>query len=156
MARSKKSRNVTPYSMKGFPKHATTSPLTNDDEPDWSKMNINATSKNQPKLTDDVYKPTNLTEKEKENLKNYPDLYSGKKNLKARLQAVEEMADKGGDFVPIGAAMGLGSKVLQGDFGVDDLKKYGVKYLTKKANKVKKGAEKLLSGGKWIYDQLNK
>ena len=30
MVRSKKNRNVAPYSMKGFPKHATTSPLYND------------------------------------------------------------------------------------------------------------------------------
>ena len=59
-------------------------------------------------------------------------------------------------MIPVGAAMGLGSKVLQGDFGVDDLKKYGVKYITKKADKVKKGAEKLLSGGQWVYNQLNK
>ena len=41
MARSKKSRNTAPYSMKGFPAHATTSPLTNDDEIDYSKISAN-------------------------------------------------------------------------------------------------------------------
>ena len=41
MARSKKSRNAALYSMKGFPAHATTSPLTNDDEIDYSKISAN-------------------------------------------------------------------------------------------------------------------
>tara|TARA_R100000231_G_scaffold126524_1_gene97108 strand:- start:107 stop:592 length:486 start_codon:yes stop_codon:yes gene_type:complete len=161
MARSKKSRNVAPYSMKGFPKHATASPLTNDNEPDWSKMDITATSKNLPKLPDEVISRTELTDKQKKMKEKYPDLFKarhegGKNTLKARLQSVEQGMDMGGDMIPVGAAMGLGSKLLQGDFGVDDIKKYGVKYLTKKANKIKKGAEKLLSGGQWLYDKLNK
>ena len=162
MARSKKSRNVAPYSMKGFPKHATASPLTNDNEPDWSKMNINAKSENLPKLPDElIAKPPELTDKQKKMKEEYPELFharheGGKNNMKVRLQAVEQAMDAGGDMIPVGAAIGLGSKVLQGDFGVDDLKKYGVKYFTKKAAKVKKGAEKLLSGGQWLYDKLNK
>lgn len=41
MARSKKSRNVTPYSMKGFPTHATTSHLQdNHTWLDWGKSKL--------------------------------------------------------------------------------------------------------------------
>tara|TARA_R100000995_G_C3472496_1_gene119069 strand:+ start:794 stop:1276 length:483 start_codon:yes stop_codon:yes gene_type:complete len=36
MARTKKNRNVAPYSMKGFPAHATTSPLT-ETWGEWAK-----------------------------------------------------------------------------------------------------------------------
>ena len=41
MARTKNNRSRSSYKMKGFPKHATTSPLTSDDEVDYSKFSAN-------------------------------------------------------------------------------------------------------------------
>jgi len=161
MARTKNNRSGLAYKMRGFPKHQTTSPLTNDNEPDWSKMDININTPNLPTLTKEQIGEEKLTDAQIEMKKKYPELFharheGGKNNMKVRLQAVEQAMDAGGDVIPVGAAMGLGSKILQGDFGLNDAKKYAIKYATKKANKVKKGTEKLLQGGQWIYNQLNK
>ena len=134
---------------------------THDGEPDWSKMNISATGDNKALLTEDQIGKEKLTDEQKETKEKYPELYEarygdGKNTIKTRLQAVEQGMDMGGDFIPVGAAMGLGSKVLQGDVSAEDLKKLGISYVTKKADKFKKGASSIIQGAQNIYGKLNK
>lgn len=168
MARSKKSRNVTPYSMKGFPTHATVSPLTNDNEPDWDTL-LQGGATSETKLADtSKFDSTSweYTPEEEEFKQKYPELWAARNDpnkrsidftLKERLQSVQHGMDKVKKYDPTGLSgvIGTTAGVVEGEKNLKDLGKASFDVIGGKLKTGKKIIDKARKGAQTI-SQINK
>jgi hypothetical protein len=170
MARTKNNRNVAPYSMKGFPAHATTSPLTND-EPDWSKMNISATGDNSNIDTSEFDSTSwKLTPEQEKFKQEYPELWAARNDpdksswdftLKERLQSIQHGMGKAKKYDPTGFAdvIGTAAGVAEGTKNIKDLGKSTVNVIggkLKTGKKIIDKSTKAIGTANNLYKNLNK
>ena len=117
--KSKKSRRVTPLRKRGG-----SSKKYNDggtpNEPDWSKMNISATSKNQPSYSDSMkeYEQSEAGQRNKANIEAQQKKYKEDRNLKSRIKASSKVLKPLG-YIPTPLTMGIGAAATAAETGVN-------------------------------------
>ena len=172
MARSKKSRNVTPYSMKGFPMHATTSPLTNDNEPDWDTLLQGGATGDHSNIDTSEFDSTSweLTPEQEKFKQEYPELWAARNDpdkrskdftLKERLQSVQHGMGKAKKYDPTGFAdvIGTTAGVVEGTKNIKDLGKSTVNVIggkLKTGKKIIDKSTKVIGAANKLYKHLNK
>ena len=172
MARTKSNRSGLSYKMKGFPKHATVSPLTNDNEPDWDTLLKGGATGDHSNIDTSEFDSTSweLTPEQEKFKQEYPELWAARNDpdksswdftLKERLQSVQHGMGKAQKYDPTGFAgvIGTAAGVVEGEKNLKDLGKAGLNVIggkLKTGKKIIDKTTKTIGNVDKLYKHLNK